>query len=216
MSRHRSPRKAAMSTRVKLLTSAALLAMAAGAAGLGTFGSFTSTTSASEAVGAGTVSIALGAAGANNRMTVAATGVVPGDTIQRTATLSNAAANQALSSITLTTSATPPANVLTTDLTNGLQTKIDRCSVAWTEAGAGTEASPYTYTCSGTTSVVLAQRAIIGLNLALTNLTTLAVNTTDYLRVTTTLPSTADNAFQGLTASVAFTFTGTQRTSTNQ
>jgi spore coat-associated protein N len=216
MSRHRATR-AAMSLRVKLLSSAALLAAAAGAAGLGTFGSFTSTTSASEAVSAGTVSIALGTAGTSaNRLTVAATGVVPGDTIQRAATLTNAVGNQSLASISLTTAATPATTLLTTDTTNGLQTRIDKCSVAWTEAGAGTEASPYTYTCSGTTTAVLAQRAIVGINLTLSGLSTLAPGTTDYLRVMTTLPVTADNTFQGLTTSVAFTFTGTQRASTSQ
>jgi spore coat-associated protein N len=206
-----------VSTRAKLLASAALLAMAAGAAGLGTFGSFTSTTNASQSVSSGTVAIALGTAGsANNRLTVAATGVVPGDTIQRAVTLTNATGNQALASITLSTVATPSTTVLTTDAVNGLQTKIDKCSIAWTEAGAGTEASPYTYTCGGTTTSPLAQRAIVTPGVALAALSALTAGGTDYLRVTTTLPSTADNTFQGLTTSVAFTFTGTQRTSTNQ
>ena len=103
-----------LSTRAKLLASAALLAAAAGAAGLGTFGSFTSTTSASESVSSGTVAIALGTAGtAANRLTVAATGVVPGDTIQRAVTLSNSG-DQALSAITLTTTATT-TSLLDTD-----------------------------------------------------------------------------------------------------
>src|SRR3954466_12081227 len=73
----------ATTVRGKVLASAALLGAAAGAAGLGTFGSFTSATSASAAVSSGTVSIALGAANtAANRFSVAATGLVPGDTVQ--------------------------------------------------------------------------------------------------------------------------------------
>src|SRR5581483_6991679 len=92
-------------TRGKLIASTALLAAAAGAAGLGTFGSFTSTTSATESVSSGNVTIALGASGtAANRLSVAATGVVPGDTIQRGVTLSNTG-DTALSAVTLTTTA---------------------------------------------------------------------------------------------------------------
>ena len=50
-----------------------------------------------------------------------------------------------LSAITLTTGASP-SSLLDTDATNGLQIAIDKCSVAWTEAGS----SPaFTYTCGG-------------------------------------------------------------------
>src|SRR3954453_4958944 len=96
-----------LSTRAKIVASAALLAAAAGAAGLGTFGSFTSTTSASESVTTGNVTIALGSAGtAANRPTLPPTGVVPGDTIARGVVLSNTG-DQALSAVSLTTTATP-------------------------------------------------------------------------------------------------------------
>jgi spore coat-associated protein N len=61
---------AVLSTRAKLLASAALLAAAAGAAGLGTFGSFTSTTSASESVSSGSVQIGVGTAGGRVRSSV--------------------------------------------------------------------------------------------------------------------------------------------------
>lgn len=199
-------------TTGKVVASAALVAAAAAVAGLGTFGAFTSATSANATVASGTVSINLGATGATNRLSVAAGGLVAGDTIQRAATLTNPAGNQSLSAITLTTAATTSSK-LDTDPTLGLQLAIDACSVPWTEAGT----SPaYTYTCTGTTTVVLASHAIVGANLPLTNLTSLAANKTDNLRVTATLPSTADNSFQGLNSVVGFTFTGTQRTSTSQ
>ena len=154
----------------------------------------------------------MGATGAANRLSVAATGLVPGDTIQRAATLTNAAGNQSLSAITLTTAATTSSK-LDTDPTLGLQIAIDACSVPWVEAGA---APAYTYTCTGTTTSVLASRAIIGANLPLTNLSSLAANKTDNLRVTASVPAAADNTFQGLNSVVSFTFTGTQRTATNQ
>jgi len=84
---------------------------------------------------------------------------------------------------------------------------IDRCSVAWTESGS----SPaYTYTCSGSTTPVLATRAIIGSDLTLSNVG-LTPGSADYLRVTVTLPSTAGNSFQGLTSAVQYSFAGTQR-----
>ena len=202
-----------ITVRSKVLVSAALLGTAAAAAGLGTFGSFTSATSASLSVSSGTVSIALGAPGtAANRFSVAATGLVPGDTVQRGVTLTNAAGNQALSSIVLTTSATTSSK-LDTDPTLGLQLKIDSCSTAWTETGT---APAYVYSCSGTTKSVLASRALIGTNLALSNLSALAPNNVDNLVVTMSFPAAADNTFQNQSSVVSFTFTGTQRTATNQ
>ena len=87
--------------------------------------------------------------------TVGATAIAPGDTIQRSVDLINSGSLD-LASVTLTTTATT-SSLLDTDATNGLQMVIDKCSVAWTEAGP-----PYTYTCSGSTSSVLASRAVIG------------------------------------------------------
>jgi hypothetical protein len=203
----------ATTVRGKVLASAALLGAAAGAAGLGTFGSFTSATSASAAVSSGTVSIALGAANtAANRFSVAATGLVPGDTVQRAVTLTNAAGNQALSSIVLSTAATTSSK-LDTDSTLGLQLKIDSCSTPWTETGT---APAYAYSCAGTTKSVLASRAVVGSNLALSNLTALAANSTDYLVATLSFPAAADNTFQNQSSVVNFTFTATQRAAGNQ
>jgi hypothetical protein len=199
------------STTGKVLASTALVAAAASVAGLGTYGAFTSTTSASETVASGTVTIALGATGAANRLSVPASGLVPGDTVQRAVTLSNTG-NQNLSAVTLTTVASPSSK-LDTDTVNGLQLAVDSCSVPWTEAGT----SPaLTYTCNGTTTTVLAPRAVAGANMALAGLNSLTSAATDNLRVTMTLPATADNTFQGLSDTIGFSFTGTQRTATNK
>ena len=201
------------STSGKVLASAALIGAAASVAGLGTYGAFTSTTSASETVSSGTVVIGLGASGTSaNRLDVSATGIVPGDTIQRAVTLSNTG-NQALAGITLTTTATT-SSVLDTDVANGLQVTIDRCSAAWTEAAVS--GGGYTYTCSGTTSSVLATRAIVGSNVALANLAAVGAGASDNLRVTVSLPAAADNTFQGKSSTVAFAFTGTQRSATDK
>lgn len=199
-------------TSGKVLASLALVGSAAGVAGLGTYGAFTSSTSANTTVASGTVSIALGADGAANRLSVAASGLVPGDTVQRAVTLSNAAGNQALAGITLTSSATV-SSLLDTDATHGLQLAIDNCSVPWTEAGT---APAYTYTCTGDVTTVLAARPVTGANLALANLRSTAAGATDYLRTTLTLPSTAGDTFQTKTSTISLAFTGTQRSGTSK
>ncbi|MBW3651620.1 MAG: M73 family metallopeptidase [Actinobacteria bacterium] len=207
----------------KALLSLGAVGVAASMAGLGTFATFNDSTSASQAVSSGTVDINLGAAGtADNRLTIGATGLVPGDTVQRRAKVSNAGSEN-LASVVLTTvdTTTDPDTVLTTDAINGLQVKIERCTGAlgWKES-----ATPYTYTCdatlagdnAGVRSVVLASRAVIGSNMALSGMQALTAGNTDDMVVTLSLPSTADNTFQNKSATVEYTFTGTQRTGTNK
>ncbi len=82
----------------------------------------------------------------------------------------------------------------------GLQVTVDDCSVPWTEAGT---APAYTYTCTGTTTSVLASRPVIGANVALANLTSVTAGHTDNLRVTLTLPATADNTLQNQSSTIA-------------
>jgi predicted ribosomally synthesized peptide with SipW-like signal peptide len=195
------------STLLKLLGSFAVLGAAASIAGLGTFATFTSSTSASQTIGSGTVSIILGATGPANRLSIGAANLVAGDTIQRAVDLINngSGSSDNLGSIQLTTTASP-SSTLDSDATNGLQMVIDKCSVAWTESGP-----PYTYTCGGTTSTVLASRAVIGANLALSNLSSLVTGSTDHLHVTLTLPASAPNSLQGQASGITYTFVGTQR-----
>jgi spore coat-associated protein N len=196
----------------RLLLSACVLGVAASIAGLATYATFTSSTSASQSVSSGTVTIGLGATGSStNRLNIAATNIAAGDTIQRSVDLINSGSIN-LSAITLTSTATT-SSLLDTDATNGLQLVIDKCSVPWTEGGT---APAYTYTCSGTTSSVLASHAVIGSNLTLSNLASLTAGTTDHLRFTLTLPSAAPNTFQNQSSVIQYTFTGTQRAATNQ
>jgi spore coat-associated protein N len=196
----------------KVALSVALLLLGAALMGAGAYATFTDSASASHSVTTGTVSIDLGATGAStNRLNVDATAVAPGDTIQRSFDLTNGGSLD-LASVTLTTSATA-SSLLNTDTTDGLQMTIDRCSNAWTESGS----SPaFTYSCSGSTSTVVASRAVIGSAIALSNLTVTTAGATDHLRLTLTLPSTAGNTFQGLTSTIAYTFTGTQRAATSR
>ena len=193
------------STLQKLIASLAVLGAAAAIAGFGTYATFTSSTSASHTIATGTLSLT---SGPTNRLGTGASAIAAGDTMQRAIDL-NYAGSVSFGSVTLTTSASP-SSALDTNTTDGLQVAIDKCSVAWTESGP-----PYTYTCSGSTSPVLASQPIIGSNVALSNLT-LTAGSTDHLRVTVTLPSTAGNTLQNLSSTIAYTFGGVQRAGTNQ
>lgn len=205
----------------KVLWSAAAIGAAASVAGLGTYATFTDTTSASQSISSGTVDINLGATGVDNRLSVDATDIVPGDTMQRRVKLSNDGSED-LASITLTTSATT-SSLLDTDATDGLQFKIETCggTVGWTEAGT---TPAFTYTCDeaiagddlGARTTVLARRAIVGSTLALSNLTATTAGNTDDTVVTIDLPTTADNTFQGLSSTIDYTFTATQRAATDK
>jgi spore coat-associated protein N len=188
----------------KILLSLAALGAAASIAGLGTFATFTSSTSTSNTIASGTLSLTA----PFSRLGTGASPIAPGDTMQRALDLSYSG-TISFASATLTTSASP-SSLLDTDGTNGLQIAIDKCSQAWTEAGP-----PYTYTCGGSTSTVLASRALIGSAIALSNLT-LTASSTDHLRVTLTFPSGADNTFQNKSSTVSYTFSGSQRAATDQ
>jgi spore coat-associated protein N len=191
----------------KVLLSLGALGVAGGLAGMGTFATFTATTSASSTLASGTVVIALGNTGAStNRLTVNASGLVPGDTVQRSFDLSNTG-SQDLASVALTTTASP-SSLLDTDTTNGLQMVVDRCSVAWTESGS----SPaFSYACGGSTTTILTTRAVIQSALTMSGLSALTAAGTDHLRLTLTFPGTAGASLQGLSSTLTYSFLGTQR-----
>jgi spore coat-associated protein N len=198
------------SLRIKLLITLVIVGVAASIAGLGTFASFTSSTAAqAQSLSTGTVSITLGSA---NRLTVGASNLVPGDTIQRAVDITNdgSAGTSSVGSISLTTAASPSSQ-LDADTSAGLQMSIDKCSVAWTESGP-----PYAYSCAGASSTVLASRAVIGSNLPLSNMSSVTAGSTDHLRVTLTLPASAGNSLQGQSSTISYTFTANQRAAASQ
>jgi predicted ribosomally synthesized peptide with SipW-like signal peptide len=189
----------------KVLLSVGLVLASAALVGMGAFALFTDTQSVSQATSSGTVALnPISVNGANNRLSVGASNIAAGDTIQRAVDVKNTG-SITLASVTLTTSASP-SSLLDTDITDGLQMVIDKCSVAWTETGG----PPYTYTCGGTTSTVLASAPVIGTNLALSNIA-LTAGTDNFLRVTLTLPSGAGNTFQTKSSTITYAFTATQR-----
>lgn len=211
---HSVARPALPASARKLALAGVLIAAGAALAARGVFATFTSTASGGpQTVSTGTAVIALGATGAaTNRLNVSASGLAPGDTIQRSADLSNTGTLN-LASITLGLSASP-SSALDSDATNGLQTTIQSCSLAWIELGP-----PYTYTCLGTTTTVLVSTPVSTLKATpatLSGLASLAPGSTDHLVVTLSLPITADNTFQNKTSTLTYTFTGTQRAATSQ
>ena len=192
------------------LLALASLGLGVALAGTGALATWTATTSAGNTVAAGTVLVALGTTGAStNRLNVNASGLVPGDTVQRSFDITNTG-SQDMASVALTTTASP-SSLLDTDTTNGLQMVVDRCSVAWTESGS----SPtFTYTCSGSTSTIISSRSVIQSSLTMSGLSALTAGGTDHLRLTLTFPSAAGSTFQGLSSTLTYSFLGTQRAGT--
>ncbi|WP_029431485.1 TasA family protein [Blastococcus sp. URHD0036] len=191
-------------TTRKVIGSLGVLGAAAAVAGLGTFGTFTdSTTPISTDVASGTVKINLASTGAAIPATTA--NFVPGDSMTRAVTLSNSGTS-ALSSVTLGTTATV-SSVLNTDTTNGLQLNVKSCTVPWTQGGTAT--AP-TYTCTGGTVTDLGSTAVVS-NRTLAGLNSLNPGGVDNLVFSISLPTAADNGFQGKTSTFSLVFTGTQR-----
>lgn len=202
-----------LSKPAKVLLSIGALGAAAAIAGLGTYATFTSTTSASNTVTAGKVSIALGSPSTGSLLSLSATNVVPGDTINRVVDLTNASTDP-LKTVELTTTATS-SSVLDTDTSTGLQVAIKNCASSWTVTGT---APAQTYTCTPGSSNVLSAANIIMSSVALANLSALttAGPTTDHLLITVTLPqaNTIANLSTPPSSTIQYSFTGTQRDGT--
>ncbi len=195
-------------TARKVVGSLAVIGSAAAVAGLGTYGNFTdSTTPVSTSVASGTLSIDLSQPAGAHAIPVSVAGMVPGDSITRAVNLVNDG-DLAMSSISVVSTATSPS-ILTTDPTNGLQLAVRSCSVPWTQGGTSAAA---TYTCSGTTSTLVSGPVVN--NGGLTNPKALTPGQTDYLTFSITLPTSADNAFQGKSAGLSISFAGAQRSGT--
>ncbi|MCW2699035.1 MAG: uncharacterized protein JWQ45_570 [Blastococcus sp.] len=190
----------------KVVGSLAVIGTAAAVAGMGTFGSFTdSTTPVDTTIQSGTLSINVNQVGYAVPVTTA--GFVPGDSLTRAVNLVNDG-SATLGSVNFSSVATA-GSVLTTDTLNGLQLSLKSCSVAWTQGG--TAAAP-TYACSGTTSTIYNGPAVTTIGLA--NPAALSAGGTDYMLFSISLPASADNTFQGKSATLSLSFTGMQRSGT--
>ena len=189
----------------KIVGSLAIVGTAAAVAGLGTYGNFTdSTTPLNTSIETGTLSINLAQPSGAVAVPVTTAGFVPGDSMSRAVNLINDGTT-ALGALSVTSAVTAPS-ILTSDAVNGLQLTVEGCSVAWTQAGT---ADAPMYSCTGTKRSVLS--GPVANSAALTGPASLAAGGVDHLVFTVSLPTTADNAFQGKTAGFSLTFTGMQR-----
>jgi hypothetical protein len=171
---------------------------------MGTFGTFTdSSTPIAATIASGTLSIDVTQQGFT--VPVSTANFLPGDSLTRAVNLINDGSS-ALGSVTLASTVQTPS-ILTTDTTNGLQLAVKACSVPWTQGGTAQAA---TYTCGGTERLVSSGPAVG--NFAVSNPASLTPGATDYLTFAVSLPTSADNTFQGKSAALSLTFTGTQRT----
>jgi Camelysin metallo-endopeptidase len=188
----------------KVVGSLGVIGAAAAVAGMGTFGTFTdSSTPVATTIQSGTLSIDVTQQGFS--VPVTTSNFVPGDSLTRAVNLINDG-SAALGSVTLGSTVTTPS-ILTTDATNGLQLAVKSCSVPWIQGGT---AQAPTYACSATERT-LSTGPVVG-NYSLSNPASLVAGATDYLTFAISLPASADNSFQGKSAALSLTFTGTQRT----
>ena len=194
----------------KLLASAAVVGAAASIAGLGTYATWTSSTPAqNQTVSAGTVQIALGS---TNRLTTNATGLVPGDVVERAVDLTGPASGvTGIGSISLGVTV-GASTLLDSDTTNGLHINVDSCPSAWTEGGT---APAYTYTCSGSITSLVSNQPVIG-NFNLPSLNSMNVGGVDHLKVKLTLPASAPTTMMGLSDTLSYVFTATARAGGNR
>ena len=180
----------------------AVVGAAVAVAGLGTMGGFTDSTAPVDAkVDTGVLSIDVSQ---SNGAVVPFSGgaMIAGDSRTMLLDLSNDGTTP-LSAVTLTSWATR-SSVLDTDTVNGLQLKVEACSVGWTTSASAP-------TCSGTVRSYFSG-PMVGTNRTLAGSAVLAPGVGEHLLLTASLPATASgDAFEGATSGINFMFTGVQR-----
>jgi len=204
----------------RFLLSLLILGGVTSAAGFGTFASFTATTAnPGNVFTTGTLAIDTDHSAASF---ITLSNMIPGDSKADLLTVQSTGSEDMTYTLTTTASA---SSLLDTSAANGLHLYIQRCSVPWTGTGASA-------TCSGSAADVVGTSAapvpVIGAARAMGSLCDsgadaqratranscanagITVKDNDYLKVRVSLPSTADNTFQGLSSTIVFTWDATQ------
>ena len=170
-------------------------------------------TSAPQAVTSQTLKLIQGPAGATAGFTTNISDMAPDDVVYRYIDLKN---DGTMSGTALVLGlADSSVSTLTSNPTIGLQVQIDECSVAWSA----------TWTCTGTTTSVLAATSANALKLADKPLTVtaLAAGATSKLRFKLSIPTSSEvttngtlpaTTVQGQTSNITWTFTEEQRVAT--
>lgn len=200
--------------RERVALSMAAVMAATAVFSIGAAASFTTSVAsdADQVVSTGTLELVLGETGARtNRLDIAATNIVPGDTIERTVDLVNQGSID-MSTITLTTEATT-SSLLDTDTVRGLQLVLESCSQPWNESSLAN--GGFTYTCpdaTGPTTVIASQPVIGDTDVSSVSATT--AGQTAHLRTILTLPEGtpgSNDDLQGQSTIVEYSFFGVQR-----
>jgi len=187
-----------------IVAAIAAVGAAAAVAGMATFGDFTDSTSpVNTKVDAGVVSIDVSSPGGSAVVPFSGGMMLAGDSRSHLVDLVNDGTTP-LSSVTLKSWATS-SSILDRDPVNGLQLKVESCSVAWNAAGA----SP---TCAGTVRTYV-NSTIIVTDVPMTDSAALAAGAVDHLKLTASLPvSASGDDFEGATSALNFQFIASQRT----
>jgi spore coat-associated protein N len=166
-----------------------------------------------QTIGSGTLKLVLADNGAG--FTSAIANLAPTDIVNRYVDLSNTGTLDGRALTLAIADATPTK--LTTDATNGLRVTITQCSAAtWT---------PATGVCGGTTSALVTNVALKTIITTPATLIagTVAAGSAVHLQISVTLPDQTEtttngvlpgSTIQGLSASITWTFTDSQRTGT--
>ncbi|MEP7020446.1 MAG: hypothetical protein ABI808_07330 [Pseudonocardiales bacterium] len=118
-----------------------------------------------------------------------ASGLLPGREVERVVSIHVAAGGS--TNLTVTSQA---SSVLDQDTTNGLQLRADACSSGWRPTDAG-------FACAGTITTLFGRRPVVGRSrLSAGDRSTL----TQQVRLTLSLPSTADSRFMGQTSALSY------------
>ena len=186
----------------KVALSVAAAALAAALIGVGAYAEWSTSTSQNQTVSAGSVNLSSGI----GEVSMDASDIAPGDTIQRRVTLTNDGTLD-LGSLTLVSSggATPPAIY---SGPTGLTLTVDKC-VGGTWSAAFACSSGSTASVFSTASVDIASP--VDVKAALDSDT---AGGNDALLFTVGLPSTAPDTMQGQSVTITYTFDGTQRAGT--
>jgi len=117
-----------------------------------------------------------------------ASGLLPGGEVERLVGIHVAAG--AAPKLTVTADI---SSVLDQDATNGLQLRADTCSSGWVRTAPG-------YHCSGTITTLFASRPVVGRS----TLAGAGASALTQVRLTLSLPGTADGRFMGQTSALSY------------
>src|SRR3954466_14313967 len=185
-------------TARRVAGSVAVLGVAAAVAGLGTYSTFTDSTSpVNTGVATGVLSLSLNSGGSAATVPFPGGAMMAGDSVSQVLDLVNDGTT-AFGSVTLKMSATA-SSILDTDATNGLQLKVQKCSVAWSGS-----------TCSGTASTLYSGPMVVTQPLG--SAASLNPGGVDHLLLTASLPVSANgSAYQGKQSTLSLVVDGGQR-----